>query len=65
MAGIRSYRRGRCEGMVALPALLVDGLVTGMWARRTRGRRIDITVEPTEELTSPGSAAGWRQRSQG
>jgi DNA glycosylase AlkZ-like len=49
---IRSYRRGHYEGVVALPTLLVDGLVIGMWARRTRGRRIEVTVEPTEELTA-------------
>lgn len=51
-ARIRSYRRGRYEGVVALPTLLVDGLVTGMWERRTRGRRIQITVEATKALTS-------------
>jgi hypothetical protein len=51
-ARIRSYRRGRLEGVVALPTLLVDGLVTGMWERRTRGRRIQITVEATKALTA-------------
>jgi hypothetical protein len=56
-ARIRSYRRGRDEGVVALPTLLVDGLVTGMWERRTRGRRVQITVEATTALT-----AGQRRR---
>jgi hypothetical protein len=51
-ARVRSYRRGRYEGAVALPTLLVDGLVTGMWERRRRGRQIQITVEATEEFTS-------------
>jgi hypothetical protein len=43
-ARIRSYRRGRYEGVVALPTLLVYGLVSGMWSG-ARGRRIQITVE--------------------
>jgi hypothetical protein len=51
-ARIRSYRRGRLEGVVALPTLLVDGLVTGIWERRTRGRRIQLTVEATTALTA-------------
>ena len=42
-ARIRSYRRGY-EGVVALPTLLVYGLVSGMWSG-ARGRRIQITVE--------------------
>jgi Winged helix DNA-binding domain len=48
---IRSYRRGRYEGAVALPTLLVDGLVTGIWERRQRGGRIEVTVEAIEGLT--------------
>jgi hypothetical protein len=48
---IRSYRRGRYEGAVALPTLLIDGRVAGIWAGRKRQRRIEITVEATEELT--------------
>jgi Winged helix DNA-binding domain len=50
-ARIRSYRRGRYEGAVALPTLLVDGFVTGIWGRRTGGGRIDVTVEAIEGLT--------------
>ena len=42
---IRSYRRGRYEGVVALPTLLVGGLVAGIWERRARGRRLALTVE--------------------
>jgi winged helix DNA-binding protein len=48
---IRSYRRGRYEGAVALPTLLVDGFVTGIWERRKRGARIQVTVEAIEGLT--------------
>jgi hypothetical protein len=52
LARVRSYRRGRYEGAVALPTLLVDGLVTGIWERRMRGRRLQITVEAIQELSA-------------
>jgi hypothetical protein len=48
---IRSYRRGRYEGAVALPALLVDGFVAGIWGRRQRAGKIDVTVEAIEGLS--------------
>ena len=35
------------------PALLVDGRVAGVWTRKTRGRRMEIRVEPFRRLT-PG-----------
>jgi hypothetical protein len=34
------------------PVLLVDGTVAGVWHQRRSGRRIEITVEPLEELTA-------------
>jgi Winged helix DNA-binding domain len=49
---IRSYRRGRFEGAVALPTLLVDGRVAGIWERRKSGRRVEITVEAIDHLTA-------------
>jgi hypothetical protein len=44
-----------------LPTLLVDGLVTGMWERRARGRRIQITVEAIQctHLRAAQAAGGW------
>jgi winged helix DNA-binding protein len=48
---IRSYRRGRYEGAVALPTLLVDGFVVGLWERRKRAGRVEVTVEAMEGLT--------------
>lgn len=51
-ARVRSYRRGRYEGAVALPTLLVAGTVAGIWDRRRRGQRIEITVELIDRLTS-------------
>lgn len=34
------------------PVLLIDGLVAGVWHQRRSGRKIAITVEPLDELTS-------------
>jgi len=34
------------------PVLLIDGLAAGVWHQRRAGKRIDITVEPLEELTA-------------
>lgn len=35
-----------------LPVLLIDGSVAGVWHLRRSGRKIDITVEPLNELTT-------------
>ena len=37
---------------MALSTLLVDGRVTGIWERRARGRRLELSVEATEPLPS-------------
>ena len=49
---IRSYKRGQWEGAVGVPVLLVDGVVSGVWERRERAGRIEITVEPAVRLTA-------------
>jgi winged helix DNA-binding protein len=33
------------------PALLADGIVAGVWARKDRGKRVEIRVEPFRRLT--------------
>jgi len=48
---IRSYKRGQWEGVVGVPVLLVDGVVSGVWERRDRGGRIEIGVQPALRLT--------------
>ena len=48
---IRSYRRGRFEGAVALSTLLVNGRVAGIWERRVFVRRVEVSVEPIITLT--------------
>jgi hypothetical protein len=34
------------------PALLVDGVVAGVWHQRRSGRKIDVTVEPLDRLSA-------------
>lgn len=34
------------------PVLLINGTVAGVWHQRRSGRRLDITVEPFEQLTA-------------
>ncbi len=35
-----------------MSTVLVDGVVGGIWKRTKRGRRLEIAVEPTTELTA-------------
>lgn len=51
-ARVSTYGRGRYEGATALPVLLIDGVVAGMWERRKLGRRSELRVEPFGQLTS-------------
>jgi uncharacterized protein YcaQ len=48
---IAAHGRGRFEGAVGLPVLLVDGVVAGMWERHTRGKRTELKVESFVQLT--------------
>jgi hypothetical protein len=34
------------------PVLLIDGVVAGVWHQRRAGKKIEITVEPLDELTA-------------
>ncbi len=34
------------------PVLLIDGIVAGVWHQRRSGRKLEITVEPLEELSA-------------
>lgn len=43
---ISTYGKGRWEGPAALPLVLVDGVVAGMWARKLAKRTVAVTVEP-------------------
>ena len=35
-----------------VPALIVDGVVSGVWQHRRSGRRVELTVEPFGELSA-------------
>lgn len=49
-ARVRSYGRARFEGVVAVPLLLVDGTVGGIWERRVGRHRVDVRVEPFDPV---------------
>ena len=34
------------------PVLLIDGIAAGVWHQRRSGRKLDITVEPFDRLTT-------------
>jgi Winged helix DNA-binding domain len=56
-ARVHGYRRGKYEGVIALSALLVGGVVAGIWDRRSRGNGIEVRVEtfgrvPKRELAA-------------
>jgi uncharacterized protein YcaQ len=48
---VSTYGRGRFEGATALPVLLIDGVVAGMWERRKLARRSELRVEAFGQLT--------------
>lgn len=49
----KAYQRALGGGQAGnYPVLLVDGVVTGVWHQRRRGRRTTVTVEPLVPLTA-------------
>lgn len=40
------HGRGRYEGPAGVRFLLVDGVAAGLWERKKRGRRLELTVTP-------------------
>jgi len=49
---LKQHPRGRFEGIAAVPALLLDGIVAGLWRRAKRGSKVEITVEPMRRLSA-------------
>jgi len=47
-----SYGRGRFEGSVGLPVLLLNGQVAGLWERKASAKKLSIKVEAILKLTS-------------
>ena len=50
---LKAHPRGRFEGIAGVPTLVIDGVVTGLWRRAKRGRRVEIEVDPVRRLTVP------------
>lgn len=50
-ARIASHGRGRFEGAVGLPVVLINGVVSGIWERRERAAEVLLRVETFEPLT--------------
>ena len=48
---IAVHGRGRYEGPAGVRLLVVDGLAAGLWERRARARRIELSVTPARALT--------------
>lgn len=48
---VSTYGRGRFEGATALPVVLIDGVVAGMWERRKQARSSELRVEAFGQFT--------------
>lgn len=48
---VAAHGRGRYEGPAGVRFLLVDGLAAGLWERKKRGKRIELTVTPVKKLS--------------
>ncbi|HEY0343180.1 MAG TPA: winged helix DNA-binding domain-containing protein [Solirubrobacteraceae bacterium] len=59
----RFARRIQAGGGFIRPAVLVDGRVVGTWRRQRSGDRLDVALEPFEELSE--DAAGALEREAG
>lgn len=54
-AFLRTLHRAAYEGAVGFSLLLIDGVVSGIWQRRQRSKRVDVTVSPILTLTEQQS----------
>ncbi len=50
---VSTYGRGRFEGATALPVLLINGVVAGIWERRKVRKQLELQAEVFGELTTP------------
>jgi hypothetical protein len=48
---VATHGRGRYEGPAGVRFLLVDGLAAGLWERKKRGKRIELTVTSAKKLS--------------
>jgi hypothetical protein len=49
---VAEHKQRAAGGTGQFPVLLIDGMVAGVWERRSRGRRLEVRVEPFRRLTS-------------
>jgi hypothetical protein len=45
--------RGRYEGPAGARLVVIDGVAAGLWARKKRGKRIELQITPARRLTRP------------
>ena len=48
---VTAHGKGRYEGPAGTPFLVIEGVCAGIWSRKKRARRIELTVEPARKLT--------------
>ena len=48
---VAAHRRGRYEGPAGVRFLLVDGIAAGLWERKKRGKRVELTAQPARRLS--------------
>ena len=54
---VAEHGRGRYEGPAGIRLLAIDGTAAGLWERKKRGNRIELTVMPAASLTSAQRSA--------
>jgi Winged helix DNA-binding domain len=48
---VAAHGRGKYEGPAGVRFLMIDGMAAGLWARKKRGKRIELRVTPSRKLT--------------
>ena len=48
---VAAHGRGKYEGPAGIRFLMIDGVAAGLWERKKRGKRIELRVTPSRELT--------------
>ncbi len=48
---VAAHGRGKYEGPAGVRFLMIDGIATGLWERKKRGKRIELRVTPSRKLT--------------
>jgi hypothetical protein len=48
---VAAHGRGKYEGPAGVRLLMIDGVAAGLWERKKRAKRIELTVTPSRRLT--------------